>query len=313
MYINKHMNNNMAMQIPKAFLFRRSVGVYRPLQRRSLVVVERVHEPPRFPEGTPRALMEKTTWEARLEKHQTYRILQEEDEEREVSVLLLTDIEGVGIKGSIVSLPEDLARQRVLLPRLGVYSNEDNRMKHKDILIDEEKTQLQSSDTAKKTHQLLSQTCLGVRMSGHNPWTLKPKHISAAFLLQGFVVPVESITIPKEIAGPNRESLEDNEFFVRININNLEEAFVRCVLKHTSIGMNNLTFPYGFQYKFREPIFEEDRKFLLSLPREPFTQKAKEMAEFEEEYIKYQEWYEQREKKMYRAGKEDALREQLQS
>ncbi|QQP35381.1 39S ribosomal protein L9_ mitochondrial, partial [Caligus rogercresseyi] len=123
---------------------------------------------------------------------------------------------------------------------------------------------------------------------------LKPKHVSSsAFLLHGFVVPPEVISIPREIAGPNREGLEDKEFYVTLQINNFEVIHVRCVLKHTSLGLNNLAFPFGFQHRFREPIFEEDREILS----------AKEMAELEEDYLKYMQWYEEREKRLYRQYK----------
>ncbi|XP_040574535.1 large ribosomal subunit protein bL9m [Lepeophtheirus salmonis] len=281
------------------FLLRRTIPSFIQSNRR-LIVVERVHQPRRFPDGTPKELMERLTAQERLEKHQTYRILQEEDESRDVPVLLLANVEGIGRKGSVISLSEDVARQKILLPQLGIYPTEEALSKYKDILIDEKVTPLESSEFSLETHKLLSRTCIGVRMSGQNPWTLTTKHISSSFLLYGFIVPPDVISIPREIAGPNRELLEDKEFYVTVKINGFETAHVRCVLKHTSLGMNNLVFPFGFQYKFREPIFEEDRELLISLPREPFTQKAKETAELEDEYVKYMEWYDKREKRLYK-------------
>ena len=74
---------------------------------------------------------------------------------------------------------------------------------------------------------------------------------------------------------------------------------MRCVLFHWSPDEDGVEEcpPAGWNLRFNEPVFESDRKFLRSLPREKLDQTSlTHLKDKHEIGKKYEEWKAEREK-----------------
>ncbi|XP_046383932.1 39S ribosomal protein L9, mitochondrial [Ischnura elegans] len=192
----------------------------------------------------------------------------------DIRVVLATYVEGLGNRGDIVSVKPTFGYQNLILPGLGVYCTPENVEKYtsgshsKD--VDEH-----SSPNAEKTVKFLSRLVLAVVMNKDMPWTLEPWHISMSFRKAGIAVPEKAITMPQyPIKGPDL-SLENKQFLVKVTVNGLETAMVRCRIHHWSTTLaDRLPFVEAHWRQKAEAIFPEEEEVMKSLPEVPPPRKA---------------------------------------
>ncbi|XP_071441130.1 large ribosomal subunit protein bL9m [Hetaerina americana] len=184
-----------------------------------------------------------------------------------VDILLTTYVEGLGNRGEVVSVKPTFSYNNLLLPGLGVYPTPENIEKY---TLDAQPESKHSSPYAERTVKFLSRLILSVVMNKEMPWTLEPWHISMSFRKAGLSVPEQAITMPRyPIKGPDL-SLQNKEFLVKVTINSLETAFVRCRIHHHGTTQAS-RLPHVQQYwrQPAEPLFPEDAEIIQSLPPLP--------------------------------------------
>lgn len=211
-------------------------------------------------------------------RHFIYELIKDTNLEKKkpIEVILTTFVDGYGNPGKRVSVPPFVAYNKLLLPGFAVYPTPENIEKYCNKGRDMNELYC-SSSTVQRTLNVLSTLNLGVKMSKDNPWTLETWHIRTSFRRIGIYVPDEAITMPaKAISGPDM-SIQGKEFYVTITINKTETVKVRCTLHHYTTDINNMVILEEEHWlKPGEPIFEEDRAVLDSMPRHRLIQKAQE-------------------------------------
>lgn len=81
---------------------------------------------------------------------------------------------------------------------------------------------------------MLQNMTLAVIMNKDQPWQIEKWHIKASLRKAGYQVREETIELPERpITGPDLLK-QNKDFFVKITINNLEQAEVRCRIHHWS-------------------------------------------------------------------------------
>ncbi|XP_055906064.1 39S ribosomal protein L9, mitochondrial [Eupeodes corollae] len=172
-----------------------------------------------------------------------------------LEVVLKTFVEGVGDKGDVVSMRPTFVYNKLLLPGLAVYKNEENVKKYAK--TEEDKTEvLHSSPFAQRTVNMLENMTLAVVMNKDQPWEIKPWHIRTSLRKAGYYVKDECITMPEQaITGPDLKK-ESKDFYCTITINNLEKARLRCRIHHWSTDPSE-RLPYVSEHwKLNaEPVF----------------------------------------------------------
>ncbi|KAK1132945.1 hypothetical protein K0M31_014312 [Melipona bicolor] len=192
--------------------------------------------------------------------------------QKKIDLVLLENVKNVGEKGEKVSVTSQRAYESLILPKLAVYATPENLKKY---LIEDEmkkKLSLNSSKFVTRTIDILSQCYLPITMSIENPWTIEKWHVRVAFRNAGYIVPEDTITLPKKtISGPDL-NIENKEFYVIVKINNQEEVKVRCKIHHyTSDPENKVIYEVPFYQLPSIAIFPEDQSILDSLPKHPLA------------------------------------------
>ncbi|XP_076656906.1 mitochondrial ribosomal protein L9 [Halictus rubicundus] len=184
-----------------------------------------------------------------------------------VDLILLDNVEGVGLKGQQVSMASEKAYENLLLPKLAVYATPENTEKY---LVDlsNQNTGGKDLQILTRTVNLLSQLYLQIQMSMHMPWTIEKWHIRASFRKNGIIVPEDAITMPeKEISGPDL-SIENKEFYVNVKINDHRDVKVRCKISHWTANPIEKISPDVCVWELPNiAIFPEDQPVLDSLPK----------------------------------------------
>ncbi|XP_076299732.1 mitochondrial ribosomal protein L9 [Lasioglossum baleicum] len=184
-----------------------------------------------------------------------------------VNLILVENVEGVGVKGQQISMMSDKAYENLLLPKLAVYATPENIEKY---LVDlsNKKTNLKGLGILARTKNLLSQFYLRIQMSMHTPWTIEKWHIKTSFRKSGIIVPEDAITMPeREISGPDL-SIENKEFYVTVKINGQEDVKVRCKIDHWTANPTEKVSPGAHIWELpNTAIFPEDQPVLDSLPK----------------------------------------------
>lgn len=150
----------------------------------------------------------------------------------DMEVILTAFVDGLGQKGSIVSVRPNYAYNKLLLTGLAVYKTPENIAKYQN--DDTSNTEeLHSSPFAQRTVNVFEKRIVAVVMNQTNPWVIQPWHIRASMRKAGLYVLDEScIELPKEpITGPDLNK-QNKEFICTVTINNLEKAKVRCRIYH---------------------------------------------------------------------------------
>ena len=137
------------------------------------------------------------------------------------------------MRGQIRTLNAKIARQELLLPGIGVYASPDNLEKYKDIVIPED-TMISSSESSQEIIVDLSKKVFAIVMSSQNNWTLEPKHIKFAMMVEGLLIEEDCVILPSDvkIEGPN-SSVNEKEFAVDIQVS--KANYVLCTLQKEEV------------------------------------------------------------------------------
>lgn len=214
-------------------------------------------------------------------RHYIYDFVEDTDTSKQenLELILLDYVEGIGLKGDVVSVRPNFGRYQLLLPKLAVYSTPENLLKYQKSPEDADVSQSSHSSLyAGLTMKFLSRCVIAVVMNMDHPWTIEPWHIRASLRKAGIFAPEYAITLPrKPISGPNMD-LEGKTFMVTVKINGLETAIVRCKIHHwTSDASRRLPSVPIYWCTPTEPVFEEDVEQLKSLPLPPEPKQAKNL------------------------------------
>lgn len=197
-----------------------------------------------------------------------------------IKVILLRHVEELGVPGDVVEVRRPYARFQLISAQLADYASPYNLIKYKDLIESGNKERVgPSSAFVLTTVRRLAKEVILVEMNDKEEWVIDNKHIRIAFRRAGFVVPQNSIQLPKTpITGPDVAGKEGKDFAVIITINGQEKVPVRCVVHH-----------YGLPLKpnwFRAPRFallpDEQSPLLDSMPVLP---NIDEKDEDEQEFI----------------------------
>lgn len=184
-----------------------------------------------------------------------------------VKVILLTNVDGLGIVGDVVDIPADEARTKFLCCGKAVYASPYNLEAYKEVIEGQDNSiYRQSSKYSAMTCRHLEKIAIDVVMSSENEWTLQKSHLRVSFRKHGINVPEDAIELPKTlITGPDIAGKNGKDFAVYITINNQERVPVRCCLFHTGqkISQN--------WYRGERPILlpDEQRDLLTSMYLHP--------------------------------------------
>lgn len=187
----------------------------------------------------------------------------------DVKLIMMDDVEGVGIKGEVVNVRPFIARNVLLPSNKAVYASPANLA-----VMEEEKEKgtirtvlKHSSPWAPKTARTLSKFILSVVMNNKEPWSLEPWHIRVAFRNMDYIVPDDAITMPeKNISGPD-SSIDNKEFLIKVTINKMEQVHVRCRIHHWDRDDSKRVpiLPQFWKHP-TEAVFPHDEELLKTLP-----------------------------------------------
>jgi len=213
-------------------------------------------------------------------KNFVYDVVEKTDSKKEPDMqLILTDyVEGIGLKGDLVSVRPFFGRNKLLMPGLAMYASPENLKKLREQepgAGDVQQERQHSSRFSELTRRELARQVLCVAVNEDNPWTIEKWHIRSAFRRAGFWVPDHAITMGENvISGPDQD-LEGKQFLVTVTINNLETTPVRCQIHHWSTELENRTPSVDFFWaKAAVPLFEEEAAIFSQLPAPMFKTKA---------------------------------------
>lgn len=152
----------------------------------------------------------------------------EAEPEQPLKVVLVETVDGIGVKGEVVSVDRDYARKELLLPRLAVYATEENIEKYSvsaEDLARLDRTAL-SSKYVSYTMAFVKSRVFFMFLSPHNSWTVSPWHVRLALRQGGLSLsPDTAIQMPEEeISGPQKDGgMWGKEFFVTVPVNKREQ------------------------------------------------------------------------------------------
>lgn len=143
------------------------------------------------------------------------------EESRTVKLLLLDDVEGLGVAGQVVDAPYRLGASRLIAMRKAEYATDFALKIHK---FGPRTIESASSALSPRTARLLRNNIFSLPCSSDT--TIKPWHISLSLRLAGCNCPIEAI---EESSITNLPANEDGTFMVQctIRINNHERCDVR--------------------------------------------------------------------------------------
>ncbi|PVD36205.1 hypothetical protein C0Q70_03180 [Pomacea canaliculata] len=163
----------------------------------------------------------------------------------DISCILTDFVEGVGIRGDLVTVKRRLFRNKLYPAGLAVYASPENIERFKK---DENDLRNQKESRlgvfAEMTLKQLSGMYLRIPMSGDNPWILNKTHIRVALRKASVEVKDECITLPTQAI------TEPGEITFQVTINGLKSVLVRgmVLLHHKDPKLNQiLDLPPTFQ------------------------------------------------------------------
>ncbi|TRY73291.1 hypothetical protein TCAL_00894 [Tigriopus californicus] len=265
---------------------------------RSYWKLTRTSLPPRHPAERPTAEQLNEQSENFHQKDMIFRAERVKQPGLPVQVLMLTDVLGYGPRGQILTVRNpNIARQELILPGLAVYARPENIADFGPGVIPEDQL-VMSTVRGRATMRTLLHTPLPLSLHHENPWTVTPEIVHCAFRRIQFQVPIEVIELPDTpISGPDPDK-QGKEFLIHVTINGVERVPVRVVIHHLNPEDAKANRELGWQHRFREPLFEEQREALAMLPRPPISQKTAEKEGFRPILTQYQQWAERRQARL---------------
>lgn len=141
----------------------------------------------------------------------------------DMDVLLLKDLEGVGSKGKVVTIPKRIARNRLMPAGVAVYDSPENRERYG--IVDEQVTD-EIAESTKRTLRQLEHLTMRIPMSATVPWALTTNHMRLALRKLGIIAPETAILLPRD------PITEPGEFKFIIRVNNKHDVHVPAVVYH---------------------------------------------------------------------------------
>lgn len=172
-----------------------------------------------------------------------------------MEVVLTAFVDGIGSKGDVVSVKQNVAYNKLLLPGLAVYKTPENLVRYAKTTINTDEIE-HSSPFAQRTVNVLESRILAIIMNKDNPWVLQPWHVRASLRKIGVNAVEEAIELPETpITGPDLLK-QNKEFVVTVTVNGLEKAKVRCRIHHwSSEASERLPHVHEHWKEQAEPLF----------------------------------------------------------
>lgn len=174
-------------------------------------------------------------------RHYVYDLVEDTNvrKKKDLEVILTDFVAGVGNRGDRITMKQNDAYHKLLLPGLAVYASAENIEKFSLLKDEVDYKPKFSSPFVEKTMKNLQHMNVIVLMNKDVPWTLEPWHVRISFRKAGVHIPEDAISLPEEpICGPNME-MENKFFEVTVTINNTEKVPVKCVIHHWSTHVSN--------------------------------------------------------------------------
>lgn len=190
-------------------------------------------------------------------RHFVYDLVEDTDvrKKKDLEVILTDFVPGVGNRGDRITMKQNAAYHKLLLPGLAVYASPENIEKFSHLKDEVEYKAKYSSPFVEKTMKILQNMNVIVLMNKDVTWTVEPWHVRISFRKAGIHVPEDAILLPEEpICGPNME-MENKYFEVTVMINNTERVPVKCVIHHWSTDVSNKLPPADEGDQPRTPVF----------------------------------------------------------
>ncbi|KAI0237956.1 39S ribosomal protein L9, mitochondrial [Lamellibrachia satsuma] len=185
-------------------------------QLRTAIIVRRMFPPRLYKKGVPKTL-----------KRREYIYSIEENTDLKpagnMTVILVKDVEGVGLRGQVLTVTKKLARNVLIPTSAAIYASPENLMKNEEERKNIEDIPRQSIVAQKTIRQLQAMT-LRIPMNPNVSWTLNKTHVRVAFRKMGVQVPQDCITIPDEAI------TEFGDATVKVTVNKLDTIPVKAII-----------------------------------------------------------------------------------
>lgn len=185
-------------------------------QLRNAVIVQRMFPPRLHKKGVPKTLKK---------REYIYTVVGNTDLQPagDMPVILVKDVEGVGLRGEVLGVARKLARNMLLPTGAAIYASPENLAKHKEESKNVEDIPRQSIVAQKTIRQLQAMT-LRIPMNPNVSWTLNKTHVRVAFRKTGVQVPQDCLTIPDEAV------TQFGDTVVKVTVNKLDTVTVKAVI-----------------------------------------------------------------------------------
>jgi len=140
-----------------------------------------------------------------------------------MDVILATDVEGLGLKGDIVTVSKVLARTHMLPVGVADYVSPENMARYEQIRKERENVRRQTMTALKSMKELAAMT-LPVPMSTAVTWTLNKTHVRVAFRAAGVELTDDCITLPEQPV------TQHGNITVQITVNGMDKVNVKAVI-----------------------------------------------------------------------------------
>jgi len=194
----------------------------------------------RFPVGLVKKGREPSNKKMRA-RHFVYDLVEDTNvrKKKDLEVILTDFVAGVGNRGDRITMKQNIAYHKLLLPGLAVYASPENIEKFSLLKDEVDYKPKYSSPFVEKTMKILQNMNVIVLMNKDVTWTVEPWHVRISFRKAGVHIPEDAISLPEEpICGPNME-MENKFFEVTVTINNTEKVPVKCIIHHWSTHVSN--------------------------------------------------------------------------
>ncbi|XP_005103172.1 39S ribosomal protein L9, mitochondrial [Aplysia californica] len=165
----------------------------------------------------------------RSQMNELYKILREVEIVKypeEIQCILTDFVEGVGIRGDVVTVKRDFFHEELFPAGMAVYASPDNieefEEERKAKGIDKAETRL--GVFARMTMKELSNMHLEIPLSDSSDWTLCKRHVQVAFRIQGVEVEEDCLELPEEAV------TEFQDVTINVWINGLESVPVSATI-----------------------------------------------------------------------------------
>jgi len=179
-----------------------------------------------------------------------------------MDILLVADVEGLGMKWDRVSVSKTLARELLLPGRLALYASAENEAIVERLKENEPERKRHKSVWAQKTIRQLANMTLPIPMCSDNKWILQKRHVRLAFRLVGVHLNEDCITLPEN------DIVEPGEVTIQVTVNDLEVIPIKAVVYH---WYENAREAPGGILPSLPPVWSHDSIEEISVPDEIFN------------------------------------------